>query len=82
MSDKRKYRLIDLGAETLAEALLKLALYNEEVDDLVERLISTPDENIQRFKAKIEGLKHSRHFVHWHESARIRPRLGSPTSDA
>jgi hypothetical protein len=36
--------------ESLAEALLELAEQSDAADDLVERLLATPSENIQRFK--------------------------------
>ena len=65
MADSRKQKLIDLGAESLAEALLNLAVHSYEVDDLIEQLIATPKENVQRFKKKLSGLKHSRRFIDW-----------------
>lgn len=69
MDDDRKKRLIDLGKETLAEALLELASRNNAADDLVERLIATPLENIQRFKTKLAAIKRSRRFIRWGEAA-------------
>lgn len=69
MSDKRKGRLVDLGTEALADALLKLAERYAAVDDLVERMIATPKESIQRFKAKLSGLKRSRRFIDWRGSS-------------
>ena len=69
MDDDRKKRLIDLGTETLAEALLELASRNNAADDLVERLIATPLENIQRFKTKLAAIKRSRRFIRWGEAA-------------
>ncbi|MCD4688093.1 MAG: hypothetical protein K8R55_02025 [Desulfuromonadaceae bacterium] len=69
MSEQRKQRLIDLGAEVLAEALLELADRYAAVDDLVERKIATPKDNVQRFKAKLSGLKRSRRFIDWRESS-------------
>lgn len=69
MESDRKQLLMDLGAERLAEALLELASGNDAADDLVERMIATPQENIKRFKAKLSGLKRSRRFIGWGESA-------------
>ncbi len=69
MIDSRKQKLMDLGADTLADALLKLAVHSDEADDLIERLIATPKENIQRFKRKLAGLKRRRRFIGWRESA-------------
>ncbi len=68
MIDYRKQRLIDLGADTLADALLGLAVYSDEADDLIERLIATPEENIRRFKRKLSALKRRRRFIGWRES--------------
>lgn len=69
MADQRKQQLMDLGTEALAEALLDLAARDHTADDLVERMIATPKENIARFKAKLAGLKRSRRFIRWGESA-------------
>ncbi len=65
MATDRKQKLIDLGAGKLADALLNFAIYSDEVDDLTEKLIATPKENVQRFKKKLSGLKHSRRFIDW-----------------
>jgi len=69
MADQRKQRLTDLGAAALADALLELAAHDETANDLVERMVASPKENIQRFKAKLSGLKHSQRFIPWSESA-------------
>ncbi|MFH0959122.1 MAG: hypothetical protein V1897_10510 [Pseudomonadota bacterium] len=67
MGNDRKQKLIDLGAQTLADALLELAIQSDAADDLVERLIATPKENTQRFKKKLAGLKRSTRFIDWRE---------------
>ena len=64
----RKQKLIDLEVEDLADALLKLAAQSGAADDLVERLIATPTENVQRFKKKLTSLKRSRRFIDRRES--------------
>jgi Family of unknown function (DUF6880) len=69
MTNERKQKLIDLGSETLAEALLDFAVHSDEADDLIEQLISTPKENVQRFKKKLSGLNHSRRFIDWKGAA-------------
>ncbi|PIE89386.1 MAG: hypothetical protein CR997_11715 [Acidobacteria bacterium] len=69
MLDPRKQKLIDLGAEALADTLLSIAVHSDEADDLIEQLIATPKENIQRFKQKLSSLKHSRRFVDWRGAA-------------
>lgn len=69
MNENGKKRLVDLGADALADALLKLAEHDKLAEDTVKRMIATPAENIKRFKAKVAGIKRSRRFVRWGESA-------------
>lgn len=69
MNSTHKQRLVDLGAERLADALLELAGRDGGADDLVERTIATPQENIERFKRKLTGIKRSRRFIRWGDSA-------------
>ena len=69
MMDSRRQKLIDLGAETLADTLLGLAVHSNQADDMIERLIATPEESIQRFKKKLSALKRRRRFIGWRESA-------------
>lgn len=69
MTESRKQKLIDLGAEALAKALLNLAVHSDEADDLIEQLIATPKENVQRFKKKLSDLKHSNGFIDWRDAA-------------
>ncbi len=69
MADSRKQKLIDLGADALADALLNIAVHSDEADDLIEQLIATPKENVQRFKQKLSGLKRRKRFISWRESA-------------
>lgn len=69
MRDDIKQRLMDLGAERLADALLELANRDERAEDLIERMIATPQENIERFKRKLARIKRSRRFIRWGESA-------------
>ncbi|GAB6095611.1 hypothetical protein JCM14469_18630 [Desulfatiferula olefinivorans] len=52
----RKQKLIDLGPEALADALLNLAVHSNEADDMIEQLIATPKENVQRFKKKLSSF--------------------------
>lgn len=68
ITDKRKQKLIELGEESLADALLKLAIQSDAADDMVDRLIATPQENTVRFREKLSSLKQSRYFVNWRES--------------
>ncbi|MDG5766054.1 hypothetical protein QA596_01160 [Balneolales bacterium ANBcel1] len=68
MNDSRKKRLAELGPDALSDALLQLAEQNDIANELVERLIATPEENVKKFKAKLAGLKRSRRFIRWGES--------------
>ncbi len=69
MADSRRQKLIDLGADALADALLNLTIHSDEADDLINQLIATPKENVQRFKKKLSGLKNSRRFIDWRGAA-------------
>ena len=69
MGESRKQKLIELGADALAEALLNIAVHSDEADDLIEQLIATPKENVQRFKKKLSSLQHSRRFIDWRGAA-------------
>jgi tetratricopeptide (TPR) repeat protein len=65
----RKNKLAALGAERLADELMTLTMSSDMVNDRVEMLIATPKENIQRFKAKLSGLKRATRFIERHESS-------------
>lgn len=69
MKTDRKERLVELGAERLADSLLELAARDDAADDLVERLLATPQENVERFKARLAAIRRSRRFIRWGESA-------------
>ncbi len=69
MTDAKKQKLIALGTDALAEALLALAIHSDEADNLVERLTATPAENVRRFKKNLTRLKHSRRVIDWRGSA-------------
>lgn len=71
----RKQKLIDLGPDALADALLDLAVHFDEADDLIEQLIATPKENVQRFKKKLSSLKRRKRFIGWRESASFSRKL-------
>ena len=65
----RKEKLVTLGVDQLADALLELASYVDAADDLVERMIATPLGNIKRFTEKLSDLKQGHRFIDWRESA-------------
>ena len=81
MEDKRKQKLIGLGAESLADALLELAVWSDPADDLVGRMIAAPKENIQRFKKKLSSIKRSQRFIGWRESSGFAAELQSLLDD-
>lgn len=68
MKTSVRKKLIALGPEKLADALLEMAVNYDEVDNLVERLVATPKEKVKRFKAKLSGLKRGRRFIDWREA--------------
>ena len=68
MEADRKKKLIALGPEVLATALLELSVYVDAADDLVERLIATSKENIHRYQAKLAYLKRRQRYISWNES--------------
>ncbi len=63
--DNPRERLIQVGSERLADALLELAARSDEADDMVKRVTASPTENTRRFKAKLAGLKRARRFIDW-----------------
>ena len=69
MTSARKQRLVVLGADRLADALLELPARDDVTDDLVELMIATPQENIERLRKKLAAIKRSRRFIRWGESA-------------
>ena len=68
MHTNKRNRLVELGTECLADALLELANRHEDVENMVERLTATPKENVKRFKAKLSGLKRRRRFLYRSQS--------------
>lgn len=61
--DNLKDQLIHLGAEKLADALVDLSNRSDQALELIERLLSTPEENLQQFKSKLSDLKRNGRFV-------------------
>lgn len=81
MPPQLRSRLIELGTETLADALVNLAEQNDAAQALVLRLTATPEEGVKRIKAKVAGLKRARSFVDWRGSAALRFKLSSLLQD-
>lgn len=69
MEDKKlRQKLIELGVEELADALLELASRNETAADFINHIVATPEENIKRFSNKLRSLRRSQRFIGWRES--------------
>lgn len=66
--DERQ-RLVDLGPERLADALLALAQHHPRAEALVTRLTAAPSTGPRRVRAKLAGLGWRTRFVGWAESA-------------
>ena len=49
-------KLIELGAETLADLLIEIASDSESANHKVQRAISTPSENVSLFKQKLKEV--------------------------
>lgn len=75
MSEEKKNKLIELGSDVLADALLKLAEYDDRADRLVERLTSDPNDIVKKFRRRISGLKRRTRFIHWRESRQFAAEL-------
>lgn len=69
MQDERKKKLIQLGADSLSDALLDMAKHLDQVDDRINRMIATPKQNISQVKKKIASLKRSTKFIDWRHSS-------------
>jgi len=65
MSTGIRNKLLALGPEILADSLLEMAGFSEEANELVERLVATPQEKVGRFKTRLTELKNSDFFYNW-----------------
>jgi hypothetical protein len=59
-----KERLRSLSAEKMAAALGDMYEFSEDIQSLVDRLLASPTENMQRVKEQIDYLVSSEHFYH------------------
>lgn len=81
MKDERKEQLMQLGADVLAEALVKLADVDDAAADIVERLLAPPAKNEARFRKKLSALKSRRCFYNWRETSAFISKLESILAD-
>ncbi len=58
-------RLVELGAERLADALIELAKLNSEANDIVSRMTASPNDNVERFKSKLAELRSANRCIDW-----------------
>jgi hypothetical protein len=73
--EQQRKNLTALRKEVLVDALLELAVRDSLAGDIVDRIVSSPMENLKRFKQKLAALKRSRRFIPWGESASLARQL-------
>ena len=64
--------LIAVGAEALADALLKLASRHDDADDMVQRLLASPKDNQTQFGENLKrlaSLADRGRFIDWRHSS-------------
>ncbi|MDY0289783.1 MAG: hypothetical protein RBR15_13235 [Sphaerochaeta sp.] len=71
MKEERKKKLMQLGADSHSDALLDMARSLEQVDDRVNQMVSTQEENIRAFRKKLSGLRRSTKFNDWRQSSHL-----------
>lgn len=81
MKKDQKQRMMDLGEEALAQALIDLAGHSDTAKAIIHRLIATPDEAVAQFRNKLASLKRSRRFIDWRESGHFAGELESLLDD-
>ena len=67
--------LIRVGAETLADELLRLSSRHDEVAAAVQRLTATGEERLKHYKSGLAGFRRRRRFIPWSESRQFAARL-------
>lgn len=77
----RREKLISLGPERLADALLELAGRSDKAENMVHRITSSGQESIKRFKSQLSGLRRSRRFVDWQGARMLAERLDDMLAD-
>ncbi|MFA7231507.1 MAG: DUF6880 family protein [Victivallaceae bacterium] len=64
----RKDKLVELGADALADILLEVSARHENICDYIDRKLAAPEEKVERFKLKVSALKNSSGFVDYRHS--------------
>ncbi len=75
-SEDVRETLIALGPEQLGDVLLRLSARTDEAAECVRALLSTPNENAQRIRNMLAGLKRRRRFVNRREAGDLAWELG------
>ncbi|MBX9690044.1 MAG: hypothetical protein K2X27_25255 [Candidatus Obscuribacterales bacterium] len=78
---ERQERLVKLGADKLADALLELAGRNKSAAEMIARLLSDPEENFARFRKKLDALSNMSGFIDYDETKSFATELESLLSD-
>lgn len=71
MGDNTRSKLIAVGAEALADALLELASRHDRAADMVQRLLASPQEAVGLYRDRLESVTSSsrrRGFIDWRHS--------------
>jgi len=79
-SEIRK-RLVALGVERLAHALVCLAAENDDATAAIDRMVSLPEEMARRCLEKVRVLKRKRGFVDWRGTASFRKKVEDVLKD-
>jgi hypothetical protein len=75
VEDNRREKLVGLGSEKLADALLELADRSDAAVALIDRLTSSKEEIVKNFKAKLAGLKRAKRFIERRDARQLAERL-------
>lgn len=81
MNNDKKEKLTALGADALADALLDLALRFDAVDDRVNNMIASPEDNIESFKKRLAAVKASKAFIQWGQNSAFADELEGMLED-
>jgi hypothetical protein len=81
MQTVRREALVELGAETLADAFLELAARSEVVENWVVRNTSSGEENLARFRSGLRALTRGGEFFGAWESQALASRIAEILAD-
>lgn len=76
-----KSRLANLGADQLAESLIDLSSKNDDANNLVERLASSAEENLRRYKSRLSAIRRQKRFIDWRKRHEFASELESTLQD-